>query len=490
MVELAAFFITVGAVGSYNDLSYISMLCISLLFGAGFCVLFPYKKSCVIVVVCIVLCFTGAGLVSLHKSVTPQSLFGMRTFPAKVLTLEKELTSTKIVVRDRIYNKQIQITTYNHVTVLPGDIVEVSGSIEQPEDFVTDTGRVFSYRAYLHSKHIVAVSRNAQIELQQKGGFSISRAMTILRYKIADTINEYVSFPNNGVASGMVFGYQGDIPKAVEELFRSTGVLHTLVLSGYNITLLGGCLGLLLRHIPQRLRIVLTIVAIVSLVLVSGAGVASVRAGVMGSIGLLSVITLRQYNAWRALLISYLLFFIWSPTMVFIDPGFHLSFLATFCMIAVVPKIEHVFYFLPDTPYINMRELGTLALVMPLFIIPYIMYFSGVVPLAALPANIVLGSITPIIMILAPLVIMTAWIAPLASVVGVILSFVLSTTREILKVLDHLPQYNTPELASWSVVGIYSVLFFFLFKKELQLFIERLRSSILQQTNSSELGNQ
>jgi len=447
---------------------------------------FPYKKSCTLIALLCTLCFTGAILFVTQESVTPSEVFGKRSFVAQVVSVERELTSTKILIKDSVYIKKIQVTLYNQSSVLPGDTVKVSGIIEEPQDFVTDTGRLFEYRNYLKSKHIVAVGRNVEIELLQKGGWSITRSATIARQWIVERLATYVSFPFDGIAAGMVFGYQGGIPKGIEELFRTTGVLHTLVLSGYNITLLGGFLGLLLQRIPQRVRIGLTFVAISFLILMSGAGVASIRAGVMGSIGLLSILTLRQYNAIRALSVSYLLFFVWSPSSVFIDPGFHLSFLATFCMISVVPKIEKMFYFIPKTPYINIRELVTLAVVLPVFILPYTMYFSGVAPLSSFVANIVLGVVTPIIMIVTPLVIAFSWFAPLASLIGMILATLLDVTVQLLKMFDRLPKYNTPELTSWSVVGIYCVVIIFLFKKELKVFIERLRSSLLLQTNSFE----
>ena len=486
MVELAVIFITLGAAGLYAGLSYIQIFMVSLFFGVGFYLLYPYKRSLIIGVILVALCFTGAVLVSTGNSVTPSEFLGKRDFIAEVVSLEKKLDSTTLVVRDEVYDERIQVTLYEHMAVLPGDRVQVKGIIEQPQDFVTDTGRMFEYRNYLVSKKIRAVSTNAELVLIQEGGWSIARVMTVARYDIVEILRNSISFPADGVAAGMVFGYKGGIPKEIEELFRTTGVLHTLVLSGYNITLLVGFLGLLLQRIPQQVRILTTFIAIVSLILISGADVASIRAGVMGSIGLLSILTLRQYSALRALTISYLLFFLWSPTTLFVDPGFHLSFLATFCMITVIPKIELLFQWIPKTAHINIRELVMLSITLPVFMIPYTMYFSGVVQLAALPANIVLGIVTPVVMIATPLVVVLSFIPVLASVGGLIVSTLLDFTTTILRLLDQLPQYNTPELGSWSVVGIYSIVFFFLFKKELKSISERVRSSLLPQTNSFE----
>jgi predicted membrane metal-binding protein len=150
----------------------------------------------------------------------------------------------------------------------------------------------------------------------------------------------------------------------------------------------------------------------VLIVLISGAGVAAVRAGIMGTIALSAGLLRRSYLPLRALTISLLFFFFTNPIIIFADPGFHLSVLATIFMILVVPKIETLFLFVSEK--FNSRELVILALCVPLFMLPYTMYFSGLVPMASPFANILMAITTPFFMLAGASILAVTWCGPFA----------------------------------------------------------------------------
>ncbi len=485
MIEAALFILTLGALLFHTgQLSLFSVCIVSLFFGAGFFLWVPSRRGCVAAALIVIVCFMGALAVWSREETVPPAVFGSRTFEARVVSTNRTLDRTVIVVQDTHYAVRIQVTLYAPLDVLPGDTIRIKGLVERPEDFLTDNGRLFEYSDYLHSKGIVAVARGGEVTLLQTGGFGLARAATRIRYACADIVTRFVSFPNDGIVSGMLLGYQGGVPQDVDDLFRATGVLHVLVLSGYNIMLLAGFLGLVLQQVPHRARILLTFFAIVLLVLISGTGVASVRAGVMGSIALMATLALESYNPLRALAVSYIIFFFWSPTAIFSDPGFHLSFLATLCMITVIPKVERVFSRIPQTSPFNLREIVMLSLVMPLCMLPYLMYFSGEAPLAAVPANIVLAVATPVIMVLGIVVLGVSFIPSIAYMVGSLLSLVVTTVVQLLELLARLPHYNTPTLRWWGVVVVYGALFVLLFYKEGARFIARVRKMLLLRPSS------
>ncbi len=426
----------------------------------------------------------GALLLWQHDEVAPKEVFGDRAFDARVVSVDRRLDKTVLVVNEMIYDTKLNVTLYSHQKLLPGDIVAVTGRVMEPKDFVTETGRVFPYEEYLASKGVVGIVNRANVYLVSEGGFSLSRLTTILRFRIADIFSRYVSFPVDGVLSGMLVGYQGGLPQNIQDLFRDTGVLHVLVLSGYNITLLAGFLGLLMRRLPFRLRTILIILSIALLVLISGAGVASVRAGVMGSIALIAGLSIHTYRPLRALVIAYLFFFVLSPTTIFVDPGFHLSFLATFFMIVVLPKIEPLFHGIPSTPYVDLRELVLLAVLVPIFMLPYMMYFNGAFPFASPFANMLLAVVTPLIMLGGVALLALSWIPFLVQFVGGCISLFGELLIWALQVLHQLYIWHTPPLAWWSVDLIYIVFLVWLFRVELMMYVSQLRSLLLQRTIS------
>jgi competence protein ComEC len=419
------------------------------------------------------------------ETVVDKSIWGNRAFDANVVSVDRALDKTVVVVRDRTYNTNIKVSTKNLDTVLPGDVVTVRGTVKRPEDFVTDTGRIFPYEAYLRSKGIQAVMNNGVLVVTKKGSFSIVRFATKARHSIANIFSKYISFPVDGVFAGMIVGYQGGIPESIQDLFRNTGVLHVLVLSGYNITLLIGFVTILLARVPFRIRIVLTICTVIFLVLISGAGVASVRAGIMGSIALLAGMAIQSYSPLRALLVASLIFFCISPETIWNDPGFHLSFLATLFMVLLLPKAIKWFSWIPETKILNIRELLILAVCVPLFMLPYTMFFSGTVPLATIPANILLAIITPLIMVLGIVLILVSWIIPLAGIMGIIVSWMGSSVIYLLRIFSMLPTWNTPPVPWWSVVGTYVVLLYVLFRKDITAHVSEIERLLQQKPNSS-----
>lgn len=429
------------------------------------------------------LVFLGALMLWRIASPLPAALFGTRSFEGKVVSVDRRLDRTLVVVKDKTSSQKIQLALSSDDPSLPGDVLAIEGTVEVPQDFLTDNGRLFGYHDYLQSKGVVGVMSSPTVTTIASRSFSLLRLTTTIRYSIAAAFTRYLSFPFDGIVAGMTVGYQGGIPQAVQDLFRNTGVLHVLVLSGYNITLLAGFLSLLLRGVSFRLRTAITIVAVVLLVLISGAGVAAIRAGIMGSIALLAGLSLKTYRPLRALCVAYVCFFCFSPRTLFVDPGFHLSFLATFFMVALFPKVEKLFSFIPTTRYVDLRELCVLAFTIPLFMLPYTMYFSGLFPLASPLANSLFAIITPFIMIGGMILFALSWMVPWAHVVGRILSLCGSGVMGLLQLSARLPLWNTPAIPWWVVSGVYSIALAVLFRSEISAQLLHWYSVLRRQTS-------
>ena len=431
----------------------------------------------IVCALCIGSAIVAGALLFWHQDTPlPRGLLGDRAFDATVVTVNRQLDKMTIVARDVRLHTHIQATIPSGTTLLPGDYITLRGTVELPKDFVTDSGRMFGYREYLESKGIDAIIRRAQVVLVEAGSWSLSRMATQIRFAIADTFSRYFSFPVDGIVSGMLVGYQGGLPQSIQDLFRVTGVLHVLVLSGTNITLLALFLSIVLKRVPFRIRTVLTAVAIVLIVLISGAGVAAIRAGIMGSIALVAGLTRRKYAPLRALVITYLLFLFISPGALIADPGFHLSFLATFFMIAIMPKADAWFAWLPSR--YSIRELTVLAVCVPLFMLPYTMYFSGLVPLASVPANILLAIATPLLMLIGAVVLALSWVPALAQLIGTLGSMVGTAVVWVLKLCTQLPSWQAPEVPWWLMLAVYSGSIGVLFYRDISAYVVQFGNSL------------
>ncbi len=453
---------------------------IALLWGVLFC--FVIRGRRVVVLGLALACTVMLGALRMWMIPAHEVSLGNRAFIGTIKNVDERLDKTLLVVHVDDSDEVVQVTLRDKPSLLPGDTVSVRGTVELPEDFVTDTGRTFDYDQYLASKGVDAVVNRGQVVKLHKGGFSLSRIATTIRFWIAGILASYIVFPVDGIVAGMLVGFQGGIPSYLSDIFRYTGTLHTLVLSGYNITVLAGFLGLVLRRVPFRLRTLMIGLGIVTLVLISGAGVAAIRAGIMGTLALFASMTLQNYNVLRALFLSALVFFFIRPMTLFVDPGFHLSFLATLFIITLLPVLDKKISWIPKGK-INLRELLILAVGLPIFMLPYMMYFSGLFPLVSPIANIFLVPIIPILMLGGLCVTVFSFVPFLANILGVITGFIGTLTINVLTFFSTLPQWQTPALSGWCLLVCYLLLYGIIFRREILTYFAHLRNSFQQQTS-------
>lgn len=141
-----------------------------------------------------------------------------------------------------------------------------------------------------------------------------------------------------GVLPGMVVGDTSRIDPALAEHFRTAGLTHLLVVSGANLAIVvGAVLGLCrLAGLGPRRAPPAAVLAVFGFVIVARPEPSVLRAAVMGSIGLLALVTGRERQGLPALAAAVLL-------LVLIDPelsrsyGFALSVLATAGLLVLAP---------------------------------------------------------------------------------------------------------------------------------------------------------
>ncbi len=454
------------AVGGSNGASYLLVGMLGALVASAFFIA-KHIRVGVLVVLGTVLFFIGAVRMELGLARFKHVSFPESPVEAVVTSIDERETGTLVYGKIPESNTKILIRSFEKVGVLPGDRIVSTGAVELPEPFITDTGRIFNYPLYLESRGVSFIQNAREISILAEGKPSVRRFFTALNQKTGDLLGRSVSFPIDSITSGMVLGDRSTIPESVTSIFQNTGTLHLLVLSGYNVTLLITFLGLLLRRAPFYVRTVLLCLAVVSLVLLSGAGISAIRAGLMALIVLLGQVTGRQYEALRALGITFVALLLWNPFLLLYDPGFQLSFLATLCMIVVVPKAEPLFARLPKMFWrLPIREAVTLAVTVSVFMLPFIAYFSGSISLLTIPANFVASFFVPVITLLGIAVIFITAITPfLGMIIGTILSLVGKILVALLSIAATVPNVTVPPFSWVYVALVYLAIFSVLFLK-------------------------
>lgn len=146
-----------------------------------------------------------------------------------------------------------------------------------------------------------------------------------------------------GLMAGMVFGHRaaGGIDEQTEDLFRETGTIHLLVVSGAQITFIVFTIILLVTGLGRRAlapwHLLIIIVPMVAFALFSGLEASVSRALVMAALLAYALVTHRQYEVYSALSLAVLALAL-ADTQVVFDVGAQLTFAASLGVILFVPR--------------------------------------------------------------------------------------------------------------------------------------------------------
>ena len=293
-----------------------------------------------------------------------------------------------------------------------GDRVEVVGEIEKPEEFETDLGRTFNYRGYLLAKGVGYMTSFAEVERVSvnEGSAALSfifKAKGIFIEKIESLIPE----PEAGLSLGLLLGVKRALGEDLETDFRRTGIIHIVVLSGYNVMIVVTfILYVLGRLFGTKLSALFGIMGIIAFAVLVGFGATVIRASIMACLLLIMGLTGRVYLVLRGLFVAAALMIIWNPYSLAFDVGFQLSFLATLGLIVFSPYLQQKLEVLPEK--IGVREFVTATLATQLFVLPLLLYQIGEFSVVAVVVNVLVLPMVAVAMLLSFLTGVSAFVLP------------------------------------------------------------------------------
>ena len=127
--------------------------------------------------------------------------------------------------------------------------------------------------------------------------------------------------------------------KDLEEVFRTVGIIHIVVLSGYNIMIVADAImRVLALFFFPRTRLIIGVGTIALFAILVGLSATVVRASMMAALVLIARGTGRQYAVLRALAFAGTVMLLINPYLLVYDPVFQLSFLATLGLILLSPE--------------------------------------------------------------------------------------------------------------------------------------------------------
>ena len=179
-----------------------------------------------------------------------------------------------------------------------------------------------------------------QIEILERGrGSFVLTKVFSLRKRLISLFESFLPEPAASLFLGIFLGVKRTLAIDFYLALRKTGVLHVVVASGMNVTMVASfALTFLNLIFKRRGALVLTVLAILFYSALSGFDAPIVRAAIMGIVVILGEFFGRlNFRVLSLFLAGYLMIFL-EPNLIF-DLGFQLSFASTAGLIFIKPLL-------------------------------------------------------------------------------------------------------------------------------------------------------
>ena len=275
-----------------------------------------------------------------------------------------------------------------------GDEIEVAGIAKKPEQFSD-----FDYVAYLAKDRIFTVIYYPDMQLLSSGhGDIVRRSLFFAKRRFEENIRRVFREPHAAFLEGLLLGSRSRIPEQLLEAFHSTGVMHIIALSGFNITIIAASFTRFLRTctLGPQWSFWVSLIVIVLFTIMTGGSPSVVRASCMGILVLLSKKEGRIYQGANALVFAGALMIFQNPLILRFDVAFQLSFLATFGILFISPRFEAYCMRIPDV--FGLRFILASTLAAQVMTLPLLVFYFGELSLISPLVNVLILPLIPSIM--------------------------------------------------------------------------------------------
>jgi len=348
-----------------------------------------------------------------------------------------------------------------HTDISYGDMVRAEGELELPEPFDTTLGRQFNYPMFLAKDGIAYVLSRAEIESTGENQGNIFQSTAIdVKQRFLGGLRTALPEPEAGLASGITVGDKRSIGKELGDVFIAVSLIHIVVLSGYNITIVINWIRRVFQFLPRLFQYSAIASSVLFIVLMTGGAPSATRAASMSLIAVFARATARTFIALRILGVVVVGMVAWNPLFLVYDPGFQLSVLATLGLILFTPPISERIQWVPEK--CGLREIFASTIATQIMVLPLLLYQNGLFSIFALPANLFALIAVPYAMFASIIAAIAGMIAgpfalPIAMPALALLHYIIT----VAKFFASLPfaSVSIPAFSAWWMAAAYACIF-------------------------------
>jgi competence protein ComEC len=239
-----------------------------------------------------------------------------------------------------------------------------------------------------------------------------------VRDKFANGVRTAIPEPEASLGIGYLLGQSSSLPQELSNQFKTVGLTHAVVASGYNLTILVAFATRIFAKKSKYLTLLTSGTMISGFMLITGFSPSMSRAGLVSGLSLLAWYYGRKIHPFVLLPFAAAITVLLKPAYIWGDIGWYLSFTAFVGVIILAPLLEHYFWGLNKKSHalrsLFIETFSAQAATAPIIILAFHQYSPY-----ALLANILILPLVPLAMLLTFLAGLAGLILPgIATLIG------------------------------------------------------------------------
>lgn len=368
---------------------------------------------------------------------------------------------------------RVLVYTYSSVGFSYGDEVIVRGEIRPPP--------LDSYGNYLAKERIHGVVfYPGEIEVKGTAARPFYAGLYGFREQIKENISKFFTRKRAAFLNGVLLGDRDNFSEDFLKKLSHSGTMHLTALSGLHMAIIIFMAFSLFSVVflgKKKAVFIATFSLVFLFVAMTGFKISAIRASLMAFIVGLARQSDRMYNPRNAIVFAALMITLFNPKAPVFDLAFQLSFAATCSIIYFSPVIRRLSFFKKES-FLNWRDILSITIAAQIGVAPITIIHFENLSLSALPANIAILVVIPLLMVLGFATVAASFVlSPVASLLSMPVSFLVDYSVFVVELFYKFRVPFNPDIGFISVIFYYAVLIFLswrfsgkFFKKNLEKF--------------------
>ncbi len=343
-----------------------------------------------------------------------------------------------IIVNGHVLAGKVWVSATTRADIKRGDSVTVKGTV------LPGFG---TFSATMYRANIMKVRRPEPGDVARQ-----------VRDWFADAVRIAIPDPESSLGIGYVVGQRRSLPENLDNALRIAGLMHVVVASGYNLTILVRLARRLFMRVSKYTSALAASMMIMSFMAITGASPSMSRAGLVAGLSLLAWYYGRTFHPLVLLPFAAAVTVLIEPSYAWGDLGWQLSF-AAFGGVMILAPLLQAYFFGDKKPSIPRQILGE-TIAAQITTLPILVLAFGQFSNVALIANILILPLVPLAMLLTFIAGIGAIIVPgMAAVIGLPAYALLHYMTTVAMYVAGLPWAQSVLMINgWGVLVYYVVL--------------------------------